>query len=96
MKQGLKGNEISKIDYINVILQWQLVAGFTLYLLGFLIWLRILRENSLTVAFPVASGLLYSAIIIGSGVFLKENVGIVKLFGIGLIFAGICIVSRTQ
>jgi drug/metabolite transporter (DMT)-like permease len=96
MKQGLKGNEILKIDYINVILQWKLITGFTLYLLGFLIWLYILKQHSLTVAFPIASGLLYAVIIIGSSFFLKENIAIVRVFGIGLIFTGIYIVSRTQ
>ena len=68
------------------------LLGFTLYVLGFFIWLYILARHDLSLAFPVASGVLYLGLLIGSIFWLHEEVGMVRIAGVFLILAGIVLV----
>lgn len=69
--------------------------GFILYVMGFLIWLYILSKNDLSIAFPVASGVLYIGLLIGSILWLQEGIGVMRISGVFLILIGIILVSRS-
>lgn len=71
------------------IFSWTFIAGFFLYANGFIIWIAILRQTPLSIAFPIAAGgLIISTQIIGYTLF-KENVNTIQIIAIALIFTGI-------
>jgi multidrug transporter EmrE-like cation transporter len=65
-----------------------LSAGFVLYVVSFVIWLRILSRMPLSIAYPVAIGLTLAFSTAGATLLLGERLGIVRIAGILLIFAG--------
>ena len=72
---------------------WAL-AGVATYAAEFFIWLRILAEVPLSIAFPIASA-NFLAISLASAVFLGERVGRRQWLGSFLITCGVIIVART-
>lgn len=68
------------------------IIGFVSYLLGFLIWLYILKNNSLSLAFPVAAGSLIVATQFVGYLFLDEKMNLVKELGVGLVIIGVIMV----
>lgn len=68
------------------------VVGFGSYLAGFIIWFLILKTNPLSVAFPVAAGLLIVATQFVGFTFLGESVTALKGVGVALIISGIVMV----
>lgn len=73
-------------------LRW--MAGFGLYVAGFVIWLGvILRIMPLSQAFPVAAGALMVGTQLAGWLFLKERLALPHLAGVALILAGVVIVS---
>ncbi|MBR3192360.1 EamA family transporter [Bosea sp. (in: a-proteobacteria)] len=69
-------------------------AGLATYVAEFFIWLRILAEVPLSIAFPIASA-NFLAITLASAVFLGERVGRRQWLGSFLITCGVIIVART-
>lgn len=69
-------------------------AGLATYVAEFFIWLRILAEVPLSIAFPIASA-NFLAITLASSVFLGERVGRRQWLGSLLITCGVIIVART-
>ncbi|WP_449256866.1 EamA family transporter [Bosea sp. (in: a-proteobacteria)] len=72
---------------------WAL-AGVLTYVAEFFIWLRILAEVPLSIAFPIAS-LNFLAITFASSILLGERVGTRQWLGACLITCGVVIVART-
>lgn len=70
------------------------MAGVLTYVAEFFIWLRILAEVPLSIAFPIAS-LNFLAITFASAVLLGERVGSRQWLGACLITCGVVIVART-
>ncbi|MBN9455349.1 MAG: EamA family transporter [Bosea sp.] len=70
------------------------LAGIATYVAEFFIWLRILAEVPLSIAFPVAS-LNFLAITFASSILLGERVGTRQWLGACLITCGVVIVART-
>lgn len=69
-------------------------AGIATYVAEFFIWLRILAEVPLSIAFPVAS-LNFLAITFASAALLGERVGSRQWLGACLITCGVVIVAGT-
>jgi multidrug transporter EmrE-like cation transporter len=90
MKKGLSTSEFS----LRLIKSPTLIAGFGLYGLSFLLWMKILKESDLTYAFPIASAALFVGISLFSIYLLHENVSCTRMIGMLLIIAGILFVSR--
>ena len=65
-----------------------LVMGFGLYLISFLVWLRILSRLPLSSAYPIAIGLTLAFSTSGASLLLGERLGVLKIAGILLIFLG--------
>ena len=71
-----------------------ITAGLATYVAEFFIWLRILAEVPLSIAFPIASA-NFLAITLASAVVLGERVGRRQWLGSFLITCGVIIVART-
>jgi len=72
-----------------------LIVGLTLYGLSFLIWLRVLTFNDLSRSYPIFATIVFLMTTIGSVIFLKEHVSIIRIVGIAVMLTGIFIVSRS-
>lgn len=70
------------------------VAGVAIYIVEIFVWLRILAEAPLSIAFPIAS-LNFLGVTAASGIFLKEPVGRRQWIGATLITLGVVVVART-
>ncbi len=70
------------------------VAGVAIYIVEIFVWLRILAEVPLSIAFPIAS-LNFLGITLASALVLRERVALRRWFGAGLITLGVVIVAHT-
>ena len=73
-----------------------LAAGLILYVLSFGLWVGVLAWMPLSTAFPLAIGLTLALTTTGSASFLGERLGLLKLAGVLLIFAGCAAVSLSD
>ncbi len=71
-----------------------MVAGVTLYVLSFAVWILILSRESLSVAYPIAIGLSTLGTLVGAVLILGESTSLMKIAGAVLILAGIALVSN--
>lgn len=74
----------------------QVAAGGILYVASFALWVAILSRVDLAIAYPVSIGLTLALLAAVSAFVLKESLGLTHLLGIGLIFAGIVLVTRAS
>jgi multidrug transporter EmrE-like cation transporter len=72
------------------------IGGLLLYALGAGLWIFILRHLPLSVAFPLAAGLLMIATTLTGKFFLGEPVSALMIFGMLLILAGIASISYAK
>src|SRR3989338_63612 len=80
-------------NVLKVAVSPYIVTGLTLYGLSFLIWLRVLSFNDLSRSYPIFSTIVFLMTTIGSVIFLKEHVSIIRIVGIAFMLTGIFIVS---
>lgn len=73
---------------------WWLLAGITTYAIELVIWLRILAEVPISVAFPIASA-NFLGVAIASRLLLKEQIGRGQWAGALLITLGVALVARS-
>jgi multidrug transporter EmrE-like cation transporter len=97
---GSAGVTLMKKAFMNgtpfpgVIKSPNLLIGIGLYAFSFLLWLKILKENDLSYAFPIASSAVFVLISLFSLYFLHEHVGFMRILGMAIILLGIIVVSR--
>src|SRR3989304_2372227 len=89
--EGLSLNQIS--SFFQLLFHLRFMVGFVFYVAGFLVWLYILSRNELSMAFPIVSGSLYIGLMIGSALWLHEDIGLLRVTGVILILTGIIVVS---
>ena len=77
-----------------VLRQPWVMAGVGVYIVEIFVWLRILAEAPLSIAFPVAS-LNFLGVALASALVLKEKVAPRQWLGAGLITFGVAIVAQT-
>ena len=82
--------ELTKAAYSPFI-----IVGLVLYGLSFVIWLRVLSFNDLSRAYPIFVSIVFLLTTVGSVLFLKESVSLVRVVGIMVILSGIYIVARS-
>jgi multidrug transporter EmrE-like cation transporter len=70
----------------------QLILALTVYSLGMVNWIFALKFVKLSVAYPLTS-LNYIGILLGSYYFFDEKITLMRLLGVGLIFAGVLLVA---
>ncbi len=71
-----------------------IVVGLALYLVGFVLWAKVLSTTDISTAYPIFISLAFAAVVLGSRVFFNESLTLVKLAGIIVIAAGIIVVSH--
>lgn len=71
-----------------------IVVGLGLYLIGFVLWAKVLSMVDISVAYPIFISLAFVIVVVGSRVFFNENLNLVKVAGIVVIAVGIIIASR--
>ncbi|MCB9139501.1 MAG: EamA family transporter [Caldilineaceae bacterium] len=70
-----------------------ILTGLALYGMGALAWIAVLSKLDLSYAYPFLA-LNFVLITLVSVLFLGENVSLTHWFGIGIIVAGVIVVSR--
>lgn len=71
-----------------------IVVGLALYLVGFVLWAKVLSMMDISMAYPIFISLAFVIVVIGSRLFFGESLNLVKLAGIVIIALGIIVVSR--
>lgn len=71
-----------------------IILGLVLYGMSFTIWLRVLTFNDLSRAYPIFATIVFLLTTLGSTLFLKENVSLLRVFGIIIMLLGIYIVAK--
>jgi undecaprenyl phosphate-alpha-L-ara4N flippase subunit ArnE len=79
----------------GLLVQPWLLTGILIYAVEIFIWLRILSEADLTLAFPIASA-NFLGIVLASRIFLKEEVRRRQWIGAWLVTIGVAIVAATD
>ena len=72
-----------------------IVVGLALYLVGFVLWARVLSISDISTAYPIFISLAFVIVVIGSRIFFNESLNPLKLLGIAVIALGIIVVSRS-
>lgn len=67
--------------------------GLIFYALSALMWIRVLKEMKLSIAYPLVS-LGYIFTLLFSFFFLKESIQWNQILGVGVIIVGVIILSR--
>ena len=78
----------------GLLADWWLLADIATYVAELVIWLRILSEVPISVAFPLASA-NFLGVAIASRVFLKEQIGRAQWAGAVLITIGVALVATS-
>src|SRR3989344_6352892 len=71
-----------------------IIFGLGLYGLSFVIWLRVLTFNDLSRAYPIFATIVFLLTTLGSVIFLKENVSLLRIAGMIIMLLGIYVVAR--
>lgn len=71
-----------------------IIIGLALYGMSFLIWLRVLTFNDLSKSYPIFATIVFLFTTLGSMVFLKESISVMRVIGIIVMLAGIYIVAK--
>lgn len=72
-----------------------IIGGLFLYGFSFIIWLRVLTIADLSRAYPIFATIVFLLTTIGSAIFLKENISLLRVVGIIIMICGIFIAART-
>lgn len=69
------------------------IIGLTFYVLSFLMWIVMLKENDLSIAYPIALAVgIVSSVVIGFFLF-KENVSLINWTGVVMMVIGLILVT---
>lgn len=71
-----------------------IVVGLALYLVGFVLWAKVLSTIGISSAYPIFISLAFVMVVVGSRVLFQESLNAIKVAGIFLIAIGIIVVSR--
>jgi len=95
---GLKsmGTGFNSFDFntlFQVFTNWQVDVGLVLYGLSTVFWLSALSKKDLSYVYPFVAG-TYLLVLLLSYFVLKENFGLDRVFGAGLVLMGLVIIIR--
>ncbi|MBM3189246.1 MAG: hypothetical protein FJ026_03400 [Chloroflexi bacterium] len=79
-------------------LAWQPLfdIGLVLYALASLVWFRIVSTENLNSSYPLLVSLTFLFVTLGATFLFKETMSLQKLAGVGIILAGIMLVSTAK
>ncbi len=79
----------------NLIKQPYFDIGIIMYGMATLVWIKILSNEPLSVAYPILVSITFMLVTLGAVVIFKETLNIHKILGLLIILSGIIIISRT-
>ena len=71
-----------------------IILGLALYLVGFVLWVKVLSTVDISLAYPIFISLAFVIVVVGSRIFFGESLNLLKILGIAVIALGIIVVSR--
>jgi len=89
MKQAMSNTAVGFFTWSFIL---QLALALTTYSLGIINWIFALRVVKLSIAYPLTS-LNYVGILFGSSYFFDEQITLIRVFGVVLIFLGVLLVA---
>lgn len=81
------------LSLIRILLNPFVFVGMLLYVINVFLWFDIITKSNLSYVYPFLS-LAYAAVVIASAIFLGEPFSWQRLIGVGVIIAGVYIVSQ--
>ncbi len=78
---------------ININLSFKTLIGIFCYGFSFLLWLYIVSKNDLTIVMPLSVALVNTLVVVGSCIFLKEQVTLMQEIGIFIVIFGVVIMK---
>lgn len=101
MKQGMAGFQMGALtvagfipQFIKIIFRPFVFMGLLLYFISSFFWLLAISKVPLSYAYPMIS-ISYVLVVFLSWLIFKENVGLVRWLGVGVIILGVYLISRT-
>lgn len=93
----LKKSRLAATDssIMSIILSPWLIAGLVFFGINVVVFTKALDKLPVSAAYPVLSGLGFSLIAIASSFLFGERLGFNQWIGIGMILAGVIIMSRS-
>ncbi len=79
---------------IGLGMQPMFVSGVILYLLAAVVWFSAISIEELSTSYPILVGLVSILVAVGAIFFYQEGFSRQKMLGMGLILAGIVIITR--
>jgi len=79
-------------SFLNIFTNLHVLGGLFLYALSAVIWIRILRQVNLSLAYPMMS-LSYVAVVILSALLLNEKVSAITIIGLIFITIGVSLIG---
>jgi multidrug transporter EmrE-like cation transporter len=98
LSSALHGRQLGSVrEAVGALGDVKLLLGAALYVVSFLCWLFVLSLRAVSIAYPLALGASYTAVLLASVVFLDDRMSGVKLAGIVLIAVGaLCITTSVS
>lgn len=94
IKWKLKGSMLAKLkDWINFLLDYQVLTAFALIFLSALVLFKALSTGQFTFIVPVATGINFALTIIAGYFIFKDQVNLYSFVGFALILSGAIILS---
>lgn len=92
IKLSLNETQLTFYNILKIISSPKFLSGFSLYILGFILWMYILSRVQVNIAYPIIVSLLFIVILLGSHFILKEQFSAQLVLGILLCFLGILLI----
>ena len=93
---GTTAQSMGRVDRtITYLLDPYIISAYTAALLSSFAWFYVAERHPVSIALPVYIGVLFCIVAVGSALLLKESISAQLLLGLGLIFAGVAVVSRS-
>lgn len=70
------------------------LSAFVFSFLSAIAWFYVAERYPVSVAFPTYVGVLFAIVTVGGALLLKETISAQQLLGLGLILAGVTVVTR--
>ncbi len=90
--------DFSLVNLLNLISQIfqniYLLAGIISLGIAFLLWLFVISQMHLSIAYPIATGLNFVLVTIGAWLLFKEQLSLTQIMGIATIIAGVFLVLK--
>jgi len=95
LKSSMTGVQLTFKSLLNQFFTINFIIGFSLYTVGFIIWMIILSIYDLSRAFPIAMSIFFIISTAGSIIVLHESFSYVHIIGAILCLFGILMISHS-